>query len=228
MGKPQGSSGGDGAKGPNRAGSMPVPRWQSSRQDSLASEVPQTKDAETASSLPSTQRGPLGPCTSEHCQALVARLQHQVQNLREEKSQLESLIFMQQQTIHQIDRVSMEDKLKTSADAIQRLNEHIADLRKLLDTKDKEVQELRYEVEDLRRAKTQAAELAAKETEKLARAKAEIEELTGRLQASGRQQVKSKSFVHLGAPEELASLAARHVNVSASTICRRKHHIGHE
>lgn len=50
-------------------------------------------------------------CTNEHCQALVARLQHQVHNLREEKSQLESLIFMQQQTIHQIDRVGFTEFL---------------------------------------------------------------------------------------------------------------------
>lgn len=56
----------------------------------------------------------LAACTSEHCQALVARLQHQLQNLREEKSQLESLIYMQQQTLHQIDQVNSSQRLSFS------------------------------------------------------------------------------------------------------------------
>ncbi|CDJ29504.1 Trichohyalin, putative [Eimeria mitis] len=209
MGKPKGNSEGDGAKVPNRAGSMPAYRWQPSQQDSLSSEVPSTKDVETAISLPSTHRGPLGPCTSEDCQALVARLRNQVQNLREEKSQLESLIFMQQQTIHQIDRVSMEDKLRSSSDAVQRLNEHIADLRTLLATKDKEIGELRSQLEDLRRENRQARELAALETERLAKANSEIEELADHLQMSERKQEKMMSFLQLGSPEELESLAAR-------------------
>ncbi|CDJ63266.1 hypothetical protein ENH_00037860 [Eimeria necatrix] len=178
VGKQQDSYGGNEPKNPKRAGSMPLQRWLPTRNDSLPIEASQTKEAASSCSLPSTQRGPLCPCTNEQCQAFVARLQHQVENLTEEKSQLESLIFMQQQTLHRIDRdgrnsqegakrelelqqrlamvlalllthqVSMEDKLKSSSDAIQSLNEHIEEADELVKAK-ANVQELAGLVEEL-------------------------------------------------------------------------------
>ncbi|CDJ43165.1 Trichohyalin, putative [Eimeria tenella] len=178
VGKQQDSYGGNEPKNPKRAGSMPLQRWLPTRIDSLPIEASLTKEAAWSCSLPSTQRGPLCPCANEQCQAFVARLQHQVQNLTEEKSQLESLIFMQQQTLHRIDRdgrnseegakrelelqqrlamvlalllihqVSMEDKLKSSSDAIQSLNEHIEEADELIKAK-ANVQELQGLVEEL-------------------------------------------------------------------------------
>ena len=58
------------------------------------------------------------------------------------------------------------------------------------------------------------ATLLQTETEKLAKANAKIEELVDRLQASEGQR---NSFLQLGSPEELASLAARNVSIPEST-----------
>ncbi|CDI83351.1 Trichohyalin, putative [Eimeria acervulina] len=215
-GKPQENSG-DGTKGPNRAGSMPVHRWQPSQQDSLSSEAPYTKDAETASSLPSTHRGPLVGKVIFLCKSYEpagwANLRRggearagSAAKTRYGTAGRKGKLRHPPQPKYLEQVVSMEDKLKSSTDAIQRLNEHIADLRKLLATKDKEVEELRYELEYLRKEKAEARELAVTETEKLAKANAKIEELVDRLQASEGQR---NSFLQLGSPEELASLAAR-------------------
>ncbi|CDJ58493.1 Trichohyalin, putative [Eimeria maxima] len=100
--------------------------------------------------------------------------------------------------------VSMEDKLKNSSEAVQRLNEHIADLRKLLATKDKEVEDLRSQLEDLRGAKSHT------DTEELGNASADVGGLSaGHLQTSERQRGQMDSSLQLRSSQELASLEAR-------------------
>ncbi|OEH75886.1 putative Trichohyalin [Cyclospora cayetanensis] len=220
--KPTETKNDTGERSPARAESLPVHRWLQSRHNSFTSEATCRKAEDSLCSPPSTHRDPIGPCSSEHCQAVVARLQHQLQNLKEEKSQLESLISMQRQTLHQIDRdgrtseevarrqievqqrlalVSIEEKLTSSSDAIQSLNEHIIDLRKLLEAKDEEAEKLRTELAEVHEAERQAKKLAAEETAKFAKAYADLNEHTNHLKLLEQKLGAVEVLLHPDSPK---------------------------
>ncbi|XP_026193452.1 COP1-interactive protein 1 [Cyclospora cayetanensis] len=208
--KPTETKNDTGERSPARAESLPVHRWLQSRHNSFTSEATCRKAEDSLCSPPSTHRDPVGPCSSEHCQAVVARLQHQLQNLKEEKSQLESLISMQRQTLHQIDRVSIEEKLTSSSDAIQSLNEHIIDLRKLLEAKDEEAEKLRTELAEVHEAERQAKKLAAEETAKFAKAYADLNEHTNHLKLLEQKLGAVEVLLHPDSPKtEKSSRAGR-------------------
>ncbi|KAL8452255.1 hypothetical protein Emed_001416 [Eimeria media] len=215
---------------PTRAASLPIrPLLPPSPNHSVFSENP----AET----PRSHR-PVKPCTNEQCQAFQARLQHQLENLKEEKSQLESLIQMQQQTLRRIDqegrnseelaarqlkvknklalvlqdeKASMEDKLKSSADAIHSLNEQVTTLRQLLAARNAEAEKMFTELHELREADIKARDASKEDAVRLAEANAELQNLRKRVAELEEKAMKAEPLMRLGSPEKLASLVTKNL-----------------
>ncbi|KAL8429352.1 hypothetical protein Efla_001190 [Eimeria flavescens] len=226
---------------PLRATSLPVRRLQPSPQQSFVCESTTFNDSETGCSTISTQRGVTNTCTNEHCQSLIARLQRQLQNLREEKLQLESLIHMQQKTLHLIDqegrtseelaarqlkvqqklalvlqdeKASIEDKLKSSADAIQSLNEQVTTLRQLLTEKNEEVEKLHSDLEVLRKGDTQLVRGSLKEDTAIGALL--IAALQSNDSASSELEEgagTTEPLMRRGSPDKLASLITRNTEL---------------
>ncbi|KAL8275543.1 hypothetical protein Esti_000494 [Eimeria stiedai] len=190
--------------------------------------------------LPSSPHHSIFTCTNEQCQCTLARLQHQLENLKEEKSQLESLIQMQQQTLRRIDqegrnseelaarqlkvqnklalvlhdeKASMEDKLKGSADAIHSLNEQLTTLRQLLVARNAEAEKMLDELHQLREADIRAREASKEDAVRLAEANAELQSLRKRLTELEEQVVKQEPLMRLGSPGKLASLVTRNTEL---------------
>ncbi|KAL8446141.1 hypothetical protein Emag_004827 [Eimeria magna] len=200
---------------PVRAASLPVRQLlPSSPRHSTFNENAASRDAET----PRLHR-PTKPCTNEQCQSTHARLQHQLKNLMEEKSQLESLIQMQQQTLRRIDEEGRNSEelaarqLKVQNKLALVLQDEKTTLRQLLAARNAEAEKMFSELRELREADSKARDASKEDAVRLAEANAELQSLRKRLTELEEQAMKAEPLMRLGSPEKLVSLVTRNTEL---------------
>ncbi|KAL8436399.1 hypothetical protein ACSSS7_001799 [Eimeria intestinalis] len=113
----------------------------------------------------------------------------------------------------QDEKASMEDKLKSSADAIHSLNEQVTTLRQLLAARNAEAEKLFDELHELREADIKAREASKEDAVRLAEANAELQSLRKRVTELEVQAMKAEPLMRLGSPEKLASLVTRNTEL---------------